>query len=119
MTQTLEPVALDMTDAADWYFEIEDIHLVTGDPISHVGDSLRAELRDADGTLVTTATSANGVLSILGGTDNVIVYREDWSVIKDRPGGTYFTEIVKVNSATSRDVIVPVIIRHSIGSTQS
>ena len=116
LTQTIEPVALDVSNQADWYIEIEDTDEETGNPISHAGEVLTADLRAHDGTLLFTMASG-GYISLKPGFNNIIVIRVPWSVSKTVEGGEYETTLVRVISSTSREEVLPLLFRQSIGPT--
>jgi hypothetical protein len=111
-TLTNSVVSIDVDSTENWTIQVNDTDL-NGDPISHVGDQLLAEIKDSEGNIVFTAESGDE-LSIAGGTTNGIVLSVPWSVVKDLPAATYYASLVVLTDENNRTKIIDLELRHSV-----
>jgi hypothetical protein len=118
LTQALDPITFDVSNQANWKAEISDIDDDTGAEISHVGETLKMDIRRNDGELVVTATTSN-YISIKPGTTHTIVIDIPWSLVKTYEGGEYRGTLVKVIDASNREVLYPIVFRQAEGETTS
>lgn len=107
-----EPVSFDVDDTEDWLIQIFD-NDSDGNPIGHVGETITADFKDADGNVIFGATTANGSISIIGGSPNGILIQAPWGTVKDLPAAQYHASIATIFSPTSRSKIVDIVVRHS------
>jgi hypothetical protein len=107
-----EPVLVDCDNTENWLIHIYDSDL-DGKPIPHTGQTLYAQVKDADGSVVFEAEMGDE-LSIIPGTDNGVQLLVPWGVVKDLPAAQYYCTIVVIESETSRDKVIDLVIRHEV-----
>jgi len=116
-----EPVRLEFTNEESWSVAIHDEDL-DGAAISHSGDDLRMEIRDENDTVIVTATTANGLITVTAnsaGVQNIINIAIGYSTTKDLPAGSYYGTVVRVISADERERIVSLEFSQSNGYTRT